>query len=408
MAPFGVLDRGTLAFLRKGVGLLALLFFLLIGCGGNKRKIPPLVVPAAENQPADAGPSIHRARIRIMLVENFTSHEIRGDERADRLQIRAEEGKVSLYEVTDGRLDLLGKGSGFRFSNTREIPLELDGARYRGFIDAFINPLGVPVIVNDLPIEAYLRSVVPNELGPFTFPVLETLKAQAVAARTFAVAGLGTWVKHGYDLFADSRSQKYTGVAEEHELSDRAIESTDGVVATFAGEPILALYSSTCGGVTESFENIFKGGPIPYLKGGIPCNDRASPYHHWREEIRLADIRGRLENYLDSSRLCELVPLHYSRAGRVIEMKFVSKDWERILRGNDIRFALGLRSNFILQLESELDEEGMIDTAIITGKGWGHGVGLCQLGAVQLGREGKSYEKILTHYYSGISLQKWY
>ncbi|MBD0326573.1 MAG: SpoIID/LytB domain-containing protein, partial [Pyrinomonadaceae bacterium] len=119
---------------------------------------------------------------------------------------------------------------------------------------------------NVIALEDYVRGVVPNELSPGGYPAIEALKAQAVAARTYALKNRGQYAKDGFDLLPTTRSQVYGGLSTEHPLSTRAVEETRGLVATYAGEPINALYTSTCGGRTEHVENIFNEA-TPYLRG---------------------------------------------------------------------------------------------------------------------------------------------
>jgi stage II sporulation protein D len=118
--------------------------------------------------------------------------------------------------------------------------------------------------VNELPLEAYLLGVVPNELNPAAFGQLEALKAQAVAARTYIHRNMGQYQKEGYDICATDSCQVYFGVSTEDPLATQAVQETRGVVATYDGRPINALYSSTCGGRTEDAEHIFTE-KLPYL-----------------------------------------------------------------------------------------------------------------------------------------------
>jgi stage II sporulation protein D len=143
-------------------------------------------------------------------------------------------------------------------------PLEIDTRAYRGAIEVFANSRHTLTVVNELPIEAYLRGVVPNELSPTTFGQVEALKAQAVAARTYIERNLGQYKDEGYDVCASDACQVYLGVRTEDPLTTQAVADTRGVVATYEGKPINALYSSTCGGRTEDAENIFHE-KIPYL-----------------------------------------------------------------------------------------------------------------------------------------------
>jgi peptidoglycan hydrolase-like amidase len=143
-------------------------------------------------------------------------------------------------------------------------PLEVDTRAYRGAIEVFTNARRTLTVVNELPMEEYLRGVVPNELNPTTFGQPEALKAQAVAARTYIQRNLGQYSKEGYDVCATDACQVYFGVRTEDPLATQAVLDTRGVVATFDGKPINALYSSTCGGRTEDAEFIFNE-RVPYL-----------------------------------------------------------------------------------------------------------------------------------------------
>jgi len=148
--------------------------------------------------------------------------------------------------------------------------LSVDGIPYRGLIEIRGNGGGSLTIINIVNMEDYLRGVVPNELSPHSFPRMEALKAQAVAARTYALRNRGQFAAKGYDICATAACQVYKGRSTEDPLSDRAVEETRGIAATYRGMPIDALYTSTCGGHTEDGENIFEGESLPYLRG-VAC-----------------------------------------------------------------------------------------------------------------------------------------
>jgi peptidoglycan hydrolase-like amidase len=143
-------------------------------------------------------------------------------------------------------------------------PLEIEDRAYRGALELFANKRKTVTVVNELPLEMYLRGVVPNELSPVTFGQIEALKAQAVAARTYIERNLGQYKDEGYDVCASDACQVYMGLRSEDPLATQAVEATRGVIATYQGAPINALYSSTCGGRTEDAEHIFRE-KVPYL-----------------------------------------------------------------------------------------------------------------------------------------------
>jgi len=148
-------------------------------------------------------------------------------------------------------------------SDEANAPVRFNDKPYRGKIEVFANTRGALTVVNVIGLEDYVRGVVPNELS---YPAPEALKAQAVAARTYAVKNRGQFAAEGFDLLPTTRSQVYRGLASETSLTSRAVDETRGLIATYNGEPINALYTSTCGGRTEVSENIFNEA-VPYLRG---------------------------------------------------------------------------------------------------------------------------------------------
>jgi stage II sporulation protein D len=148
--------------------------------------------------------------------------------------------------------------------------LSLQGKTYRGAVEFRVDPSGRLRAIDWVELETYLRGVVPSEMGPEIWPQLEALKAQAVAARTYALANTAQFDEDGYDICATPRCQAYGGAAAEHPLSDRAVSLTKGEIATWEGKPIDALYTATCGGHTEDAKEIFPEQAAPYLIG-VPC-----------------------------------------------------------------------------------------------------------------------------------------
>lgn len=151
--------------------------------------------------------------------------------------------------------------------NERANPVRYNGKAYRGRIEVFVNARGSLTVVNVVPLEEYLLGVVPAELG---LPQLEAQKAQAVAARTYAVANIGTYGRQGFDMVPTVWSQVYKGVSIENRMGTQAVRETRGIIATHGGKPIMAYYTSTCGGRTENSENVFDHSE-PYLRG-VECS----------------------------------------------------------------------------------------------------------------------------------------
>jgi stage II sporulation protein D len=154
----------------------------------------------------------------------------------------------------------------FASDDEAKAPVRFNDKPYRGRIEVFANTRGLLTVVNVIGLEDYVRGVVANELSPGGYPAIEALKAQAIAARTYALRNRGQFASQGFDLLPTTRSQVYRGLLSEHPLSTRAVDETRGMIATYNGEPINALYTSTCGGRTEDSENIFNQA-VPYLRG---------------------------------------------------------------------------------------------------------------------------------------------
>ena len=187
-------------------------------------------------------------------------------------------GFEGIYSVSaTGELRIEGAAGGV-VSSGEEVLIEPAGEwpvvvggwrRYRGRVRA--RAVGnETLVINELNMESYLKGVVPVEMGPSQFPELAALKAQAVAARTYAVAHLGDHEDEGWDLCATPACQAYYGRSAEHSLSNRAVEETAGLVAAYLGQPIDAMYTSTCGGHTEDAAVLFEDRAQPYLVG-VPC-----------------------------------------------------------------------------------------------------------------------------------------
>ncbi|MGB9893603.1 MAG: SpoIID/LytB domain-containing protein, partial [Candidatus Saccharicenans sp.] len=183
--------------------------------------------------------------------------------------------------------------------------LSLNGRSYRGIFQLKNTSRGLSLI-NILNLEDYLKGVVPLEMSPNTFNALEALKAQAVAARTYALKNLGRNRNLGFDLTDTQSSQVYGGMSVEHPLSNRAIEETTGQVIVYKGELINALYTSTCGGITEDAENVFSGKPVPYLKSTL-CASENQP--EWLIETALNYLRIDLKNREISPEIFPLLAL---------------------------------------------------------------------------------------------------
>lgn len=282
--------------------------------------------------------------------------------------------------------------------------LSLDGRRYRGALELRHRGGGLTA-VNIVPVNGYLRSVVPEEM-PVDWPA-EAIKAQSVAARSFALASRGRHASEGYDLCTTTHCQLYTGTAAEKSASDAAIKATRGEVLTYGGKPIEALFHTDSGGMTENSEDVW-GSHVPYLRAAKDTPAKTMP---WTKTISRADLGRKLAakgHTIGRVRSLALSPLAIGRAakdrtasGRVKTMTVKGTKGTATLSGTTWRSLLGLKSTLF-------DAKLAKDMVTFTGYGSGHGLGISQWGAERMAAKGASYAEILHHYYTGTKLQQLY
>jgi stage II sporulation protein D len=272
-------------------------------------------------------------------------------------------------------------------------------------------------VINILDIESYIKGVIPKEMplgkGEENF---EALKAFAICARTYTLMKM----KPGknFDLYIDTRDQVYGGVDAEKPISNRAVDETRELILTYGKKPAVVFYHSTCGGKTENVENIFGIDTASYLSGiddGINPYCSISPSFEW-EEIFSTDLfieRLKLAGVVDSlfDVLKNVFIVNRFESGRVNELRIElssSQTGEKksvSLYGNNIRSIIRTTNNkSILKsiwFDLTLNENKNV---IIQGRGYGHGVGLCQWGAVSLSRAGINFKEILFHYFPGTEI----
>lgn len=326
------------------------------------------------------------------------------------------------------------------------------GVRYRDQAEVRVNASGTLAGINELPLEQYLYGVVPKELGPIQYPEFEAQKAQAVAARTYALAGLGKRSSNGYDLLASTADQAYGGLAVEHSVSTAAVDATAGVAATHGGRLISTLYHSTSGGHTADNEEAYASSPVAYLRG-VPDAERgralehvptlevfrshASPvslrasregdfesdwarYHRWTFEWTMDEISRVISAFAGRpvGRVLAVNVLERGPSGRVLRIEYVTEagsfhDTKDRIRSS-LRFinSSGTPVNLLSTLffvEPVVDRRTREVTGFRAyGGGFGHGVGMSQTGAVGMAQKGHGYEEILRHYYRGVELVKRY
>ncbi|SHJ87815.1 SpoIID/LytB domain-containing protein [Tepidibacter formicigenes] len=335
-------------------------------------------------------------------------------------------------------------------------PISVDGKKYRGsIIFKRINNSNMTVI-NRLKLDEYLYGVVPKEMSGSWH--IEALKAQAVAARNYAIMNMGKYKNYGFDLTNDTYSQVYGGYDAEHPNSNKAVDETKNKIMVYNGKIVDALYHSNSGGRTENSENIWSN-KVPYLRGVEDSYSIGYPNDNWSVSFTKNDIQNKLsQNKVDIGELLDIKIEKLSENGRVLSLKFIGTEGEKEYTKSSARSILGLKSNwfeivkegdsnggnsfFIYSSKGseeikdisnakiitsdgikDIDEntniylkgynkikeiifsEQSVKRYILNGHGWGHGLGMSQWGAKKMAESGFSYEDILRHYYTGIEIQ---
>lgn len=290
--------------------------------------------------------------------------------------------------------------------------VRINGKGYRGKIQITSFSSGIN-IVNVVSLEDYVKGVLAKEM-----PIgknqenLEALKALAICARTYALQKM----KNGeiyFDLYADTRDQVYGGVDAEKSITNKAADETKNLILKYEGSPALVFYHSTCGGHTESSKNVFTKEDVPYLNGVKDGTDpycKISPRFEWKEKYSAELIVDRLKSYNiindSNSRLNDVRILSVFDSGRINELEFIitsenESNKSIIIRGNEIRSVLRTADGKSILWSNMFELNMESDSLELIGRGFGHGVGLCQWGAIALSKMGWSFNEILDHYYPG-------
>lgn len=245
-------------------------------------------------------------------------------------------------------------------------------------------------VVNQVNLEDYLYSVVGSEMVA-SWP-LEALKAQAVAARSYALYKHNRSRNPYYDLESTTASQVYKGIRSETPRTREAVNGTKGEILTHQGNVILAAFHSSSGGHTENVEDIWNR-RLPYLRGVIDY-DQTAPVYQWQKRFSGQKIGQQLGNL---GTVKKVIPQQTTPQGRIVKLKIVGDRATKTISGKQFRKALDLKSTLF---EIHQNRQGFI----IAGRGFGHGIGLSQWGAYYLAKQGANYRQILGHYYAQVQL----
>jgi stage II sporulation protein D (peptidoglycan lytic transglycosylase) len=406
------------------------LLVLVASCAGPR----PVAPPPIEQPQLPEAPLVRVALftqvsdVQVGATENFALEDSDGTvaigAASDVIGVRREGNRIVLYTAGG---ELMDTALGFlRVASQVESGLvTVNGARYPGTVEVVPAAQGGLQVINLVDVETYLRGVVPLEIGLKGTGLLEAAKAQAIAARTYVAGHLHQYAREKFDLYAGVTDQVYGPVDRRHPDADAAVAQTRGLILVYQGKPIRANYASTCGGHIAGVEESFPSSPIPYLSShedrlGDEIACRTSRFYRWEETWTGDELVRALSRTVPrvlgkpwkGTGIRQVDILGTGKSGRVLRLRVLTDREAYIAEKGAIRELLEnpggqpLRStDFEIELVRRADR---VERMTVRGRGWGHGVGMCQWGAMQLSEEGVSYDRILHHYYPGAELESWY
>lgn len=312
--------------------------------------------------------------------------------------------------------------------------VQVNGKLYRGALKVFRSPAGRVTVVNRVGREDYLRGVLPHEIGRLDERTIEAGKAQAVAARTYALAYVGRRSDQGFDVYGSVEDQLYGGSGSEGPLTDRCVTETAGLVGTYQGRLIRANYFSTCGGVTANVEDVWPESPLAWLRSRSDVDGKdgkaycaASPQFRWTEIWSVDEFVAIVNRAYPQvihplprpiRRLDGVRVGSRSASGRVAELILETDVGTLTAHGDSTRRVLlrpagstgaggggGLLRSSLFKIALVRDRAGLPLAVVATGAGFGHGVGMCQWGALEMARRGHGFRDILEHYFAGVRIR---
>ena len=411
-------------------------FWLLLGDWGD----PTPAQEALKSFPGDVEVIPDRIKIPVGKLRLFSDQNPTGWVVSNKIRILPDDRERGRVAVVNIRV-----GIEFHWEH-------LQTQSYRGIVEMGLSNSGKVQVINELPLEEYLYSVNSSEMTADSPP--ELLKAQTLAGRNTALATMG---KHhpeaDFDLCADDHCQCYQGSGREGERSIQAVQNTFGEVLVYRDEICDARYSKICGGAMEAYEKVWGGGPVPYMGFGIDAEDpsevetylpleddenarrfidgrpsaycaypdvvlpghlhRIGGYFRWQVSYSQAELQEILLPNLGRSigPILDLVPVKRGASGRITVMEFIGEK-EKVEIRDQLKIRKMLSPSHLYSscfyVVKEMGKDGRPVKFILKGAGWGHGVGLCQVGAAAMALEGKSYREILSHYYKNTFMRKVY
>lgn len=370
--------------------LTIFLFLTTSGCSFFRwfKKVPPLPpIVSVEIIPSVKSVKIS-ANSMIEVINPSTDEILHRFQAKEKINVSLRNGNLILngIDYSSKELVLNAPETAFIFVNS---------AKYRGKLIFKSRSISRLQVINKLDVEKYLYGVVPREMSS-SWP-REALKAQAIAARTYAIYQILHKKYGGYDLKSTVESQVYGGASAETERTNKAIDDTRDLVMSYKHELVAAYFHSTCGGRTEDDKYLWKGDDLPYLKSKRDKYCKASPHYNWTSSIGRKELKRRLKEAGYKVGKIYWLKTKKTKTKRVKYIKIKSTKGKIILTDREFRKIWGEK----LILSRMYKTKNHFSGISIIGHGWGHGVGMCQWGARGMAESGKNYKQILHHYYGG-------
>ena len=309
---------------------------------------------------------------------------------------------------------------------------------FAGALEIRRNPDGTQTAINTIDLEDYLCSVISSEMSANS--PMELLKAHAVISRSWAIRAIMKPNHDGYHVCADDHCQRYEGLRRMSERAVQAVRATAGQVLTYDGKICDCRYHKCCGGRTEIWRTCWEDIDVPYIRS-VECpycnpkhikalsshsersfdfrlstclNDydqETTDFHDWQVTYTAEELSDiiRTKSGIDFGQITDLIPLHRGPSGRIDQLKIVGTKHTEVI-GKELKIRLWLSRSCLysswFEVEKTLNSQLSTFNFQLTGHGWGHGAGLCQIGAAVMAAEGHSYEEILTYYYPGTRLNE--
>lgn len=355
---------------------------------------PPSAIPVP---PADE--MVERPAIRVLLHRKANAVTIKGKDIKINGRVYPKDTANFFIKKDTIFLDDVALLSGSVISANSPLKVIVDNKhkKVRGTVYLHTEDGNNFSVINKIDIESYLNSVVPSE-SYANWPT-ETLKAQAVAARTYALYQIIHRKDRSYDLVDNESDHAYKGVERETPRTTKAVKETEGLILVNENRPILAMFTANSGGYTADSESLFKVSK-PYLIAHPDPSSLKGKMSYWKKNFTTTDVEMMLQKRgLQVNGLKDIVPVEREPSGRIIKIGIVDQKGSRTYRTwSTLRRALDLP-----EILFEIENTG--DTFIFEGRGWGHGIGYSQWGGAIMGEQ-SDYKEILKFYYPNTELKK--